>query len=390
MAHPLLLAAVFKEFRMAKNNKRPSIPTKTKTNLWVLGGGRCYFCNKALWRDDYTMDDMNRAYIAHIIDVNEQTHRYDPVLSPKLEKDISNLMLMCDEHHRMIDREKEADFTVDILQAMKAEHEERIENLTAITKERKSHVLLYGARIGAHDAPLSYGKTIPAIIPKKYPAEPRAIEISLKGSPYQDNQDNYWELERASLNTAFESSVKPRIGNGEVKHISIFALAPQPLLIELGHLISDIPDTDVFQLHREPKTWEWLEGEDLKYEVIEPDCPSDTVALNLSLSGTISNDRITAVLDNDVAIWTVTIPTPNNDFIKSKEHVAAFRVMLRKLMDDIKSKHPAAEAVHVFPACPVSIAVEVGRCRMPKADLPLEVYDENRPSGGFTHALTIE
>jgi hypothetical protein len=38
---------------------------------------------------------------------------------------------------------------------------------------------------------------------------------------------------------------------------------------------------------------------------------------------------------------------------------------------------------------PAALAVEFGRIRMPKADLPLLIYDENRETGGFKPALTI-
>ena len=38
---------------------------------------------------------------------------------------------------------------------------------------------------------------------------------------------------------------------------------------------------------------------------------------------------------------------------------------------------------------PVSATVELGRVWMPKADLNLKIYDENRELGGFVHALTI-
>lgn len=75
------------------NRSRPSIPEKTIVRLWGLAGGRCQYagCNAPLWRDELTVADMNGAYIAHIYDVHRQTHRYDPVLSPRLATDISNL-----------------------------------------------------------------------------------------------------------------------------------------------------------------------------------------------------------------------------------------------------------------------------------------------------------
>jgi SMODS-associated and fused to various effectors sensor domain len=48
--------------------------------------------------------------------------------------------------------------------------------------------------------------------------------------------------------------------------------------------------------------------------------------------------------------------------------------------------HGQDNTIHVFPAVPVSVAVELGRVWMPKADLPLSLYDEK---AGFHYAFTI-
>jgi len=58
-------------------------------------------------------------------------------------------------------------------------------------------------------------------------------------------------------------------------------------------------------------------------------------------------------------------------------------------MDNIKALHGQSTTIHIFPAMPAALAVEFGRVRMPKADLPLLIYDENRGAGGFQPALTI-
>src|SRR5690606_5905688 len=109
--------------------------------------------------------------------------------------------------------------------------------------------------------------------------------------------------------------------------LSIFALAPQPLLMELGHLLSDIPAAQVYQLHREPPNWKWQDdAERVEYVIQRPtNFNQKVVALILALSATITTNRITDVLGQDVAIWTLTTPHPNNDFLKSHEHLSAFR-----------------------------------------------------------------
>ena len=45
------------------------------------------------------------------------------------------------------------------------------------------------------------------------------------------------------------------VGFREIEHLSVFALGPIPLLVELGSLLGDITPADVYQLHREPAGW---------------------------------------------------------------------------------------------------------------------------------------
>ena len=62
---------------------------------------------------------------------------------------------------------------------------------------------------------------------------------------------------------------------------------------------------------------------------------------------------------------------------------------MRTVFDAIKLQHGEDAELSLFPAVPVSAAIEIGRVWMPKADLPFSVYDQNRSTGGFSHALTI-
>ena len=73
--------------------------------------------------------------------------------------------------------------------------------------------------------------------------------------------------------------------------------------------------------------------------------------------------------------------------MKSRAQLKEFRKRFRILLNQIKTEHGEDAVIHVFPAAPVSVAVEVGRTWMPKADLPLKIYDQNRKRGGFVHAL---
>jgi hypothetical protein len=368
------------------------IPESIKIRLWGKAGGRCQYegCSKALWRDELTKAEFNVAYIAHIIADRPNGPRGDDVLSEKLSSDINNLMLMCDEHHRLIDRVDVANHTVSRLQAMKAKQEKRMEMLTGLPENRESHVLIYGANIGEQSAPLSWAKAAHAMTPEWYPAEAHAIELSLGNSAIEDHTGAFWEMETRNLRLQFQRKVKTRLTTtGDIEHLSIFALAPIPLLIELGHLLSDIPAAEVYQLHREPPDWRWQETPDEFLFQVEPPAEiHEDVALNLSLSATIENRRIFNTLGQEnLSIWKMTVTEPNNDFLKGRGQLRMFRQQFRLLLDRIKSRHGQGAVLHVFPAVPVSIAVEIGRVWMPKADLPLCIYDQNRKLNGFVKAM---
>lgn len=371
---------------------KTKIPPKVIQELWVVAGGRCEFagCNKILWYDIATKRNCNSAYIAHIVADEPGGPRGDAVLSPQLCKSIENLMLCCDTHHRMIDAD-EATYTRPILMEMKAKHEERITYLTSLKDIDTSHVVIYTPNIGNHVMRVAPDVAAKAILPKHYPADKAPIELSNVNSAFTDSDESFWITEGTQLNRKFESDVKRRIIDGTIKHISVFALAPQPLLIELGRLLCDIQSIEVYQKHREPDTWEWLEeaGQDT-YTILKPAEIYDTVALNLSLSASIDNERIIEILGPKTSIWTITIEKPNNDFLRNRQQSEAFRKVIRQLYNEIKLTHGQNSKIHVFPACPNSIAIDIGRTWMPKADLPLVIYDQNNKHHKFIHSLDIE
>lgn len=206
----------------------------------------------------------------------------------------------------------------------------------------------------------------------------------------KDHESIFWKIEKENLGRQFQEKVKPLLASGTIKHLSIFGLAPQPLLMELGRLLSDIPAAEVYQLHREPPDWIWLDHPTgFSFSINKPRNFHNVIALNLSLSATIDNSRITDILGSDISIWTMTIKNPSNDFMKSREQLRMFRQEFRLLLDKIKSVHGQNKEIHVFPAVPVSVALEIGRVWMPKADLPMVVYDQNNKVGSFIKTFKI-
>lgn len=369
-----------------------SVPLPVRYQLWGMAAGRCEYqgCNHRLWLDDLTQCEFNTAYIAHIIADRPDGPRGHPTLSTELAKDITNLMLLCDTHHRLIDTGDEAGHPPDRLRAMKSAHETRIDLVTDIPPEKQSHVLLFDANIGVHRPPLELAEAARSMLPDRYPADRHPITIGFRNSTFEDCDEAYWQFHVAQMRNVIVQQLRPRIQSGGITHLSIFAIAPQPLLIQLGALIGHITFAEVYQRHKEPPSWQWeIEPANFAYTVIEPSTASHgDAALIFALSAPIEDERITAVV-GDMPIWRVTIPEPGLDFLRSRAQTGAFRQTMRTLLDRIKVMHGEAAVIHVFSAMPVSLAVDLGRVLDPKASLPLIIYDQNRKTGGFRRTLEI-
>jgi hypothetical protein len=366
------------------------VSPKNRAVVWARGAGRCYYCNASLIGDYISgNEDANFGFVAHIVAEIPKGPRGDPIRSPQLADDVGNLILMCYPHHKLIDVDEVADYSEQRLLDMKIAHEDRIRIVTDITRERASHVLRYGAKIGMNESPISFSAVRLAMLPERYPVDGRSIGIEIVGSAATDGEDIFWRTEPDNLRRQFERMIRERIATREITYLSVFALGPMPLLIELGRLLSDIVPADIYQLHREPSGWNWASnGPRIEYEIIKSTRNGGKVALKLGISADVTDDRIMAVLGDGASIWSLTAKVPGNDVMRYPEDLQEFRRLMRGLYNEIKAVHGEGTTIHMFPAVPVSVAVEIGRVRMPKADLPVLVYDQ-LPGAGFKPRLEI-
>jgi hypothetical protein len=75
--------------------------------------------------------------------------------------------------------------------------------------------------------------------------------------------------------------------------------------------------------------------------------------------------------------------------MKNRHQLSSLGTTLRRVFDRIKFVQGQSAILHIFPAAPVSACLEIGRVRMPKADMPWQLYDQVNARGGFVPALSI-
>ncbi|MEH2469149.1 hypothetical protein V1281_001597 [Nitrobacteraceae bacterium AZCC 2161] len=384
--------------KRAAREKKPArkpLPLRVQNFVWARAAGRCHFCNKLLIGDEISgTRNANSAYIAHIVADSPDGPRGDRNRSPLLAQDPDNLMLVCDTHHRVFDDRHPdliAEYTEARLQAVKQRHEARIRIVTEIDESRATHVVRYAARIGDNESPVAKNAVKFAMLPDAYPLDDGWIDLDLATLDIADHEPEFWSIQLRNLRNGYRERVRGRMERQEIHRLAVFALGPIPLLFELGRLVSDISTVEVRQFLRDPKGWKWDPNTAaVKFETTRSIGRDIPVALKLEISAQITDDRVQSVLGNEAAIWSIAAVNAHNDIMRRPEDLAAFAKLFRNTLDDIKVIHGENVVINVFPAVPVSVAVEAGRAWQPKAHPPLKIYDQNRKLGGFIPAHNLE
>lgn len=368
------------------NNRGDTRPT-TKMIAWGRAAGRCQFpnCNKRLDQDLISGNlSANRAYVAHIVAAAPNGVRGDPVSSTRYADDPNNLMLLCDVHHREIDDPKKADvYTVDVLRDMKRRHEERIDRLLSIRSAKASTILQVSSPIGDNETAVVFDDCADAVAVQSALANRHPIEFKLRGMRHKDSDPDYYTTEIGKLRQKFDSDIRWRFEDGSIAHLSVFALAPIPILIELGRLISDISDATIFMRHREPEPrWMWPnDGQQLQFDLGRPKTRHHKVALKLSVSADIADQRVIAAIGPDVSIWEIRSSEVGTSVLRNQADLSQFRILAGRTLDLIKEQHGQQVELSIFPAIPTAIAVDFGRIWQPKSHPSFSIYDQTAGDG---------
>jgi hypothetical protein len=369
---------------MSKTN----LKTQDKWELYLKSGGLCSLCCEPFDYDKFSRSYIDVKEYAHIIADSKDGTR-GGLLSKKYAGDIDNIILLCPTCHTRVDKDSTY-YTVERLHNIKALHEQRVRDHLSALKNEQALVVKYTAKIGESQPTILPDKLDEAVRASGYIAQRYPIDLNPNNTALYDDQNQFWESEWLQLQERFKREITALKEQRNDEKFLLFAIAPIPLLIRLGILFGDVSNVDVFQKRREPDTWSWLDDDSrIEYTITAPSVKASNVAVKLSLSDNIADDRIQRVLGTDTSIWNITHQDPNNDYIKNRVHLAVLRDKYRELFRSIREYHGQDTILHVFPACPVSAAVEFGRAYMPKADAKLILYDQNKNNDRFSLAYDL-
>lgn len=361
--------------------------------LFVRAGGRCQFdgCNRYLTEHHLTHKRGNFAQMAHVVAFSTKGPRGNVPNRPEDINEVDNLMLLCHPCHKLIDDSPE-EYLREVLEAYKKAHEDRVFLLTGTSPDRQTTVVAIRAKIGGKPTKKVSSGDINSAVAPRYSATREGFDIDLNSMP--DEGPEFYELAMKKVRNDLERVVETTMSEDRTNHLSIFPLAPMPILIYAGSILGDKVGCDLYQKHRDTEDWKWKEnGDPVRYKFHELRKGKDRkkVALVLSLSGTIDIDSLPEDVRSDATVYGITLDgvDPHPGFLHRKDDLESFRDVYQRALRAIGTKHGKLDSLHLFPAAPAPIAVTCGRGLMPKADPTLVVYDEDKRLGGFTRILEV-
>lgn len=377
--------------------KRERIKESVRNALWARTAGRCTICNRRLLGDQRTyLHSVLLAELAHNIGATDgagspRSGANDGVDDTEAEE---NLLLLCHDCHKIIDNPDHIDFfPPEKLREIKESFERRIEMVTDNGGLTRTAALRVGCMIRGSLAMASrreIGETLLAVNYLGLVETQRSGDFTcrINGSA---NGRGFWDAAQQSIDDTL-TQVRQAVDSGDVEHISVFAIAPVPLLVYLGWHLDDKTPTRLFQKHRDQFTgWSWSDQSDpVDFEIVtsENDASAEGLVLVCALTSEVSR----AAFPPDVAglpvieVRPVGSP-PGPVLISHEQSLVNFAERWREALAMAEARFPSARRWHLIASAPVTASIEAGRAIVRDIHPPVTIYE--RTNVAYEAVITV-
>ena len=179
---------------------------------------------------------------------------------------------------------------------------------------------------------------------------------------------------------------------------AVFSLAPVPLAIHLGFILSDRVEVRCFQYHRDIASWKWPERESTK-----ADCnfqvhglpgnkisKKNEVVMRVNLSASIAPKDTQEVAHSEIEV-DIAVAKPDVLWLCNPSQLAALARTFRDVLTALRGLIPGCSKIHLFYAGPTPGAIVIGQQINPRMNPPVEVYQySHQAKPCYQRALTLK
>lgn len=389
-----------------KQGRGKAISPKTAEQVWHGAGGRCMYrgCGQDLGQTSLTTKSARIAYLAHIVASDPDGPRGNNE-SHTLSDDPENIMLMCDAHHRLIDRIDEAGHSIERLQAMRDEHVQRVNYLLDSLTYPRTKIITLLADLAQVPTNTSQRELKESVLSRQLSPLNDTFNAVRRTQRDDRTSQDFWvhflrEHENDIRTFMLQTSNQPARNHEVIPDVlAVFPVHLVPMLIIAGRIVGEARSVEVFQYDRERRTWRWdetvtpsVQGSISASSL--PTAAAEEIVLSIELTAKIDEEALPsnlkdAIRNNSIPWVRITHTSPHHNCIGCSEDIDQFtsvaRQVIRVIQDQIHAKR-----VHLIGVAPASTLFRFGQLLQAGHHPLYQLYD--RPSGShpFIPALSID
>jgi hypothetical protein len=337
------------------------VKTRDLVLLWARAAGMCSHpdCKERLVLEGSDKDAVPIGEAAHIVARARSGPRGDVKWGAARRHSYDNLILLCANHHTIIDR-KPGDYSVEQIRRWKAEHEAWVHVTTAHARQPLPWTAIFqedsGRRIDVAEATAALGA-----------GNHVADTLALRADIPRDG----WGAAGAAQARAIESLLAAT--PPERCRFAIFSLGRIPLAVQLGYLLGDRARVTLHQYDRDRGTWQWAgDGVSRGLELRESPrrrSARSIATIRVSLSAGVSRSEVAAgAMDLEIAA-----KPPSVRWLRSASQLTELSRTYERVLARIREG--GCERVHLYYAGPAAGAIAFGRAYNPRMNPPLDLFE---------------
>ncbi len=350
-----------------RKGRGTAIRTATRNQVLLDAHGRCMFdgCGIDLTEDPVTRIRGNFAKLAHNVAASEGGPRGVMYLSHSLANDPSNILLLCDTHHRLIDTVASADYPAAALTEMRQRFCAAATSLLDGLALAPTPAFCVAWPVHRQIIALPSSQQIARAL------KPIGARLDGQLRSVNDNEALLRTLEGADLWSAMGATVEQTAADillqahGEGYRAALFAMGLMPALIALGAKLGNKCDITPMLRYRENGLWYWPmtepQGEFYTIDGLDQLSGEDEVCLLLGLTAVPETMQSTA---DSLGMRVVSVVARTkylcNGALGHPDDGAAFRQRMQELLHRLRDAH-GVRIVHVLPCASNAACVFFGQ-----------------------------
>lgn len=353
-----------------KIGRGKNIATATKNKVWNDGHGRCMFvgCGESLRYEFLSGTEGNFSYLAHNVASAVNGERGIPFFSSILSDEPDNILLLCDKHHRLIDKVAAADYSASTLALMRKEFCDLAENLLDGLSFEAVPVYTILWPVNGQFVSNPQLKDIASslsLLKSRIKGQERCLTDS--NTPYRKKPEKFNEDLIELIKDEADQILQGTKRDGY--KAALFAFGPMPALIGLGSLLGNKNEFTPMLRYRDSSSWLWPHNNiiDPFYEIKGLDLLTENddvvICANFTAIAEPIQNRAQELKESvGAAILEITaLPEyMGNGAIPNPESGRKFCARLQQLLHDLKNKHHT-KRVHLLVCASNAACVFIGQ-----------------------------